>query len=246
VTKFCVAFDHGQIEARVIAMASKDRVFVKALWERYDVHGEWARRIGLAYPKRIGGKQNLSDKKAMKNFRNEVKNLWVFPLFFGATLESASGYLEIPTNILEPLYNEFWKTFEGVATWQQELLMFYRKHGYVECLTGRRRHAPLSRNKCINSPVQGTAADIVLDGMNRLSEMEDWFFQPNMNIHDDLTYVDGWEEDELEERAEVVMSAMLDVPFKFINVPLTVEMSIGPDWCDMEEVGSFSSDTWFK
>lgn len=73
------------IEARIIGAASQDREFCKALWEDYDVHMEWAKRIAEEYPAVIGGHHFLNDKKAMKGFRSKVKNLWVFPAFYGAS-----------------------------------------------------------------------------------------------------------------------------------------------------------------
>ncbi len=194
--KILMEFDHGQLEARVIAMFSQDKVFVKALWERYDVHAEWARRIALAYPSRIGGKKNLDDKAVMKTFRNDVKNQFVFPLFFGATLGKTAHELSIPVEAIQPLYDEFWRTFSGVKAYQETMEAFYRKHGYVSCLTGRRRHAPLSYNQIINSPIQGTASDLVVDAMDRLSEMDIWEYQACLNVHDSLMFV--IEEDELE------------------------------------------------
>src|SRR5262249_26087596 len=90
---YVLAIDYGQIEARVIAMFTKDKNFVKSLWERYDVHMEWAERLSRAYPNRVGGSKNFTDKKVMKNFRTDIKNQWTFPLFFGAKLESAAGFL---------------------------------------------------------------------------------------------------------------------------------------------------------
>ena len=159
-----VAFDYGQIEARVIAMFTHDKAFCKALWENYDVHMEWAERLARAYPARVGGKKNLTDKKIMKDFRTDIKNQWTFPLFFGATLSSAAGYLNIPEDKLAPQYREFWRIFAGVKTWQEEQLTFYRKYGYTECLTGRRRHGPISDNQLFNTPVQGT-----LGGDSRLA-----------------------------------------------------------------------------
>ncbi len=236
-------FDFGQIEARCIAMFSRDRVFTKALWENYDIHMEWAERLAYAYPDRIGGKKNLSDKAAMKAFRGDVKNQFVFPLFFGASLRKSSNELQIPVEVVKPLYDEFWQTFEGVKAYQQRMERDYKKKGYVECLTGRRRRAPLSYNQIINSPVQGTASDIVVDGMNRLSETEIWDFQANLNIHDSLTFV--IDEDDLENHAEVIIRAMLDCRFDWINVPLTVEASIGTEnWEKMEPMGVYSSDQW--
>lgn len=240
-----VSFDYGQIEARVIAMFTKDPVFVKSLWDRYDVHMEWAERIAAAYPKRIGGKEFLKDKKAMKAFRGDIKNQWTFPLFFGAKMESAAGYLEIPEDVIAPLYDEFWDQFAPTKVWQDQLMKFYRANGYVECLTGRRRRAPMTLNMVINSPVQGTAAEIVMDGMSRLSETGDWELQPEINIHDDLTWL-RMPENKVADCAEKIITAMLDVPFPWVNVPITVEMSIGDDWMNMKEYDTFASDTWFK
>jgi uracil-DNA glycosylase family 4 len=237
--------DYGQIEARVIAMFTKDKAFCKALWENYDVHGEWADRLARAYPSRVGGKKNFTDKKVMKDFRTDIKNQWTFPLFFGASLESASGYLSIPENILKPQYEAFWREFSGVAEWQVKQLEFYQDHGYIECLTGRRRHGPMSTNKVYNSPVQGTAAEIVMDGMCRLSEIGDPELQPEINIHDDLTYC-RVPADRVDAIAERVITEMLSVPYDFINVPITVEAGIGDNWLEIEEFGKFSSDKWFK
>ena len=240
-----LSFDYGQIEARVIAMLTKDPSFCKALWERYDVHQHWAERIASAYPQRIGGKQNLNDKKVLRKFRTDVKNQWTFPLFFGAKMKSAAGYLNIPEADIAPLYREFWREFSGVKEWQEKQLQFYKQHGYVECLTGRRRHGPMSVNQIYNSPAQGTAAEIVLDGMSRLSELGDPELQPEINIHDDLTFL-RVPKNRVDEIAEKVLNQMLKVPFEWVNVPITVEVSLGTDWERMEEIGDFSSDEWFK
>jgi len=241
-----VAPDYGQIEACVIAMITKDPAFCKALWERYDVHGDEARRLALCYPKRIGGKKFIDDKEVMKKLRDAVKNKWTFPLFFGASLNRVSDEMEIPISDLESEYNRFQKTFSGVFDWHEELQAFYQKHGYVETLNGVRRRAPLSHNKVINTPVQGTAAEIVMDGMNRISELaddlDDWYLQPNIQIHDDLTFI--LPDNKIDHYAEKIITTMLDCPYDFINVPLTIKMSVGPDLLNMEEVLKASSDDW--
>lgn len=240
-----LAFDYGQIEARVIAMFTKDKAFCKALWEDYDVHMEWAIRLAKCYPPRIGGIENLANKKVMKAFRGDIKNQWTFPLFFGAQVESAAGYLDIPLDKVMPEYRVFWKQFSGVKEWQDKQLEFYQANGYVECLTSRRRHGPMSINQIINSPVQGTAAEIVLDAMCRLSETGDPALQPEINIHDDLTYL-RVSEATMDEHVEKVLDIMLDVPFEWVNVPITVELSAGYDWMSLEEIAKFSTEDWWK
>lgn len=236
------AVDLGQIEARLIAMASRDRAFVKALWERYDVHMEWAQRIAHAYPRRIGGKAFLNDKDVMKTFRSDVKNQWTFPLFFGAEIFTVERHLNIPAEYLQPLVDEFWQQFEGVHEWQAEIKAFYLKHGYVTGLTGRRYRGPLSDNQIYNYPIQGPTCDIVMESMNRLSQRADPAYQPILQIHDDLTF--ELPDERLEECADTILSEMLDVRHDFVNVPITLEAKVGQSWYEMEEIGSFSSDEW--
>lgn len=188
-----VAVDQGQIQARGIAMMSRDKAFSKALWERYDVHTEWTERIAYAYPKRVGGKQFLKDKKVMKAFRTDIKNQWTFPLFFGAKLYGISQFLQIPEEVLEPLMDEFWKTFHGVADWHQRLLKEYHETGAVRHLNGRLSRAPLSFNQMINYPIQGIEAEIVMEAYRKLSlrctDTGDINWQPNIEVHDDLTNI---------------------------------------------------------
>lgn len=239
-----VSFDFGQIEARVIAMASLDEFLVKALWEGYDVHMEWAERVSRAYPRVVGGKKFLHDKEAMKEFRQTIKNGWVFPLFFGSAIEGVADTIQVPRNVLVPIYDEFWDTFEGVHVWQEQLKKEYRQLGYVAKLTGGRRHAPMGLNELINSPIQGTAADIVNEAFVRLSrrayEEDKPQLQFVMQIHDDLTmYI---LDKLLEETMDDIAREMVRVDmFPFVNVPLTVEVSVGSNWANKEEVEKYSS-----
>lgn len=253
-----VAADYGQIEARVIAMLTRDPKFCRALWERYDVHMEWAERVARAYPECVGGRKNLvgfklikdprnkdrEEVRAAKKLRGNIKSLWTFPLFFGASLRAVADYIRTPESVLRPLYDDFWEEFSAVHDWQRGLVKFYEAHGYVEGPTGRRRHGPLTYNEIINSPVQGGAAEIVMDGMSRLSETGDSELQPEINIHDDLTYM-RVRESRVDEVVEKIVTHMLDVPFDFVNVPITIEVSVGKNWMNMEEIGAFSSDDWF-
>lgn len=239
---FIVAFDMGQIEARMIGMMSRDKFLCKALWTGYDIHGHWTDKIGAVYPKWAG---DLTDKTQRKTKRDRVKNEWVFPAFFGAQLNSVSGYLGIPATVLEPLYEEFWDQFSGVKDWQEDLLSFYKRNLYVETLTGRRRHGPMSPNELINSPVQGGASDITVDSMEYFVDQayirEEPWLTPIMNVHDDLTFYlpNGSKGDDA---CEFIGKRMCLSPYDFINVPLIVEMSASNiGWGELEEVAIFQS-----
>jgi DNA polymerase-1 len=231
-----VCSDYGQIEARIIGVASQDEEFCNALWEDDDVHMHWAKVIAEEYPKVIGGSHNLDDKAAMKKFRAAVKNLWVFPAFYGASPHSISKGIGVPIEIVMDIFREFWRTFRGVKRWQKWILDRYEKLGYVETLSGRRRHAPMSMNAVLNASIQGFASDICVDAMCRLDRTG---IQTVMQIHDDIScYV---KDSELEETVELIAQEMCLVPYPFINVPIAVEISVGPNWFDQEGLGSFKS-----
>lgn len=238
-----VSFDYGQIEARLIAMASKDAFLVKALWENYDIHMEWAERISRAYPAVIGGVRFFKDKEVMKDFRQTVKNQWVFPAFYGSVAKSLARNLNLPEDVAYREYDQFWKVFAGAKKWQEQMVREAKRQGYVESLTGFRRHLPMSPTEIINTPIQGAASDIVVEAMDRLSykayksNMPQW--QPRMNIHDDLKF---WLPDEtLEDDVDVIGEEMCKITYPFVNVPIVVEVSIGKSWLAQEEIGKYKS-----
>jgi uracil-DNA glycosylase family 4 len=254
-----VAPDYGQIQARGIAMSSRDKAFCRSLWERDDVHGRWAERIAVVYPAKIGcvgardalaalkvakADKKSSEAKALKNFRSAVKNEWTFPLFFGATLRRVSIELEIPEDKLRAEFNAFQREFSGVFDWQERLFNAYNRDGYVDDLFGFRHHGPLTRNEVINSPIQSLETVFVMGGMNRLSKLahqrRDWNLQPNIQIHDDLTFL--MDADKVHKYIPTIIDEMLKIPWDFCNVPITIEVSIGPNLMMMKEKIVASSD----
>ena len=129
-------------------------------------------------------------------------------------------------------------------SWHDRVTAFYNKNGYVETLTGRRRRGPLNNNQVINTPIQGTAADLTTDAMNRISllaeERELPWLQPRLQIHDDLTF---WvPRKKVDDCIEIVSKEMVRSTFDFVNVPTIVEMEVGKDWYHMESVGSFKGE----
>jgi uracil-DNA glycosylase family 4 len=257
--KRLVAADYGQIEARIIAMASEDKNFVKALWTGYDVHGYWAKRAVETDPLclyRLGivrlpegksrkwgvGKcrEEAQSKDVMKRLRDHMKNGWVFPLFFGSSLKSAAGNIHIHVEDAGGMYDEFWAEYSGVRKWQRAQLSFYEKHGYSRSLIGFRRYGPLGYNEIINNPIQSTAAAFIHEANNRLSESG---MQSVMNIHDDLSFLLDAYDGEPGYDTEVLQIArtMCGLDYDFINVPLVVEVTSGPSWYEQNDIGKYVS-----
>lgn len=256
-----VAVDYGQIDARNIAMASQDEAYISELWDGLDTHMKWTKELLEVAPQKLDEMaetypEDSTDEKALvKWFRKEVKNVWTFPLFYGSTLDQAANHLKIPSRIIEPVFNNFWETYVGVKRWQEYIKKFYLEHGYVETLNGRRRYGPMKENEVINSPIQGTTAEVVGDAMNRCSEVAyppmgrcrsrrpiyDRSHQPMMQIHDDLSF-HILNDSMFDDRVMDVVKIMCDVPFDWVCVPIVVEVTVGNDWANLKGYGEFRSD----
>ncbi len=235
-----LSLDYKQLEFWIIACLSLDPKVLDAIRTGYDVHQFWAERIVRAYRQVLERRDIKGDMKA---FRSATKNEWVFPGFFGSGVKSRAESVGIPMDVAEELNAEFWVEFRGVKGWQRTQTDFYEKHHYVQCATGRRRHAPLGYNQVINTPIQGTASDLVVNAMCTVSEMArrgdvpPWW-QPCLNVHDDLTF--EVPEKKVEREAEAIAKVMTDVsPYPWAVVPLTVEAESGPHWAAMEKVGTY-------
>lgn len=247
-----VAADYGQIEFRVVGMASEDPQLVQACWTGYDVHKFWAERMVAMFPEikdYIVTTFGVDwDEKGLKTLRQEAKNGWVFPQLFGSSVRSCAEQLHLPLDVAERLAGEFWDTFPKVKKWQEKLIKNYERDLYVETLGGRKRRGAMTKNEIINHPIQGTAADIVTEGMNAISELGEAtdrnFLIPRLNVHDDLSFYIP--DAELDSGIKVVAQEMCRPRFDYINVPLVVEVSIGTNWADLEEIAVYRSDVLFN
>jgi DNA polymerase-1 len=242
--KVILKADYGQLEYRVMGMLAKDKTIIDSLYNDYDVHSAWAERINQVYPNTCKSRYGGFDKAAMKKWRDDIKQYLVFAAFYGSMESSISKILEIPSNKFRGLFEEFWQMFSGVKSWQLDNVEYYKKHSRIVTPTGFVRYGPLSDNMIFNTPVQSTGSDIVVDAMNRLNEMAIEMGDPNLsanlNVHDDLTF--ELPEKDLDYYQPIIVKEMLFKSFDFINVPLCVEVSVGPNWCDCEEVGKFYSN----
>jgi len=247
-----LACDYGQIEFRVVGMCSEDDNLCRAVWTGYDVHLHWAERIVALYPKIkdwIRSEFEVDwDEKGIKTLRQEAKNKWVFPQFFGASIKSCAASLHLPEEVAQDLADELWDEFRGVKRWQDKLMESFARKLYVETLDGARRRGPMTKNEIINMPIQGTAARIVQTAHAALAErgfiMDRGVYIPSLNVHDDLS---TWSKKaEREANVKIIVEEMCKHRFDWINVPLLVEVSAGPDWSDLTEIGKYSSHELFN
>ena len=249
-----LSLDYGQIEARVVAMASKDPFLVDSIRDNYDIHREWAIRILKEYPAyhpkgvKAGKKALDGNAAALKEARAKAKG-WVFGNLFGSTIKGAVAHVGADERTVRGLYHDFWKRMPKVREWHKRIIDEYQNLGYVELLTGFRRHGPIRYNEIINTPIQGTAFDIVCDAWVRLLRESadtgaEWMF-PAIQVHDDLTFEIPAVGGNVSYIAKNIVKTVFDWDkrkFPFINVPLTVEVSVGDSWGSMETFQTFSSE----
>ncbi len=237
-----VASDYASLEARVIAMCSQDEVWVRMVKEGYDAHGEWAEIAARKAPYSLKAKTGAASwdeatKAQRKEYRAIVKNALVFPAFFGAGAFSIARNMGMEQRDCDELFEQFWETFAGVKAWQENLIHQYKEQGYTSCLTGRRRYGPLNTlSMVLNTPVQGTAADLMSEALANLCEFaKDTgrdYMRPYMTIHDEAVFCIP--EEHLEE-AVMDISKIMGKPWgEFQNVPLQIETEVGPNFGELE------------
>jgi DNA polymerase I-like protein with 3'-5' exonuclease and polymerase domains len=237
-----VAFDYKQLEWRIGACLSGDVQMGLEIRSGEDIHGVWTDSIGGRFvPARV--------KENRKSVRDSIKQYWTFANLYGQILDGLAWDLssEFSVNIskreLEPFFISFWQRYPALRAYQDAIIDKYWRVGYVETATGQRRHEPMARNEIINHPFQGTAGHLVLDAQQRVTiaayEQDRPSLQPIMNIHDDLSFYLPYAT--VERDIEDIARFMCVCPFEFVTVPLGVEVSVGENWCDKEEIGEFST-----
>jgi DNA polymerase-1 len=245
------AFDFGQLEARVIAMVTKDKVLCQSIIDGRDIHSDWLNNCLSIYPdylNRLAEETNQTEeKKIRKAGRDIIKTHFVFASFFGSSSKSVSDLTRIPLPLVNELHEDFWAEFRGVKAWIKDRRAVYDATGSMHLLTGIERHTiNFGGNETINTPVQGTAACLVVDAMNELAwtarETNDCYIHPRVNIHDDLMFILPEDPDKAEPYIQGIMETMVQVRYPWQIVPLMIEAKLGPSWADLEEFTTYTGD----
>jgi DNA polymerase I-like protein with 3'-5' exonuclease and polymerase domains len=249
------AFDYGQLEARILAMASRDNALIEAFINGYDIHAEWGPIIQKRYPpfwdlmrdiaiETYGGEP--TEKQIKKVMRDRIKNGFVFPSFYGSYPRSiALQNLHVPEPVIEDVSKMLWAKFPGVKTWMEARRKEYANTGSVTTLTKWARHGILKGNEPINTPIQGVAANVVADAMNECAAISrterDIYMHPRIQIHDDLTFFLP-EDERMDGYVQRIFKVLARRRYNWQTVPWLVEAKCGYSWADLEEVATFTGD----
>ncbi|UCF46725.1 MAG: DNA polymerase I [Myxococcales bacterium] len=223
-----LAADYSQIELRVLAHLSRDPALVDAFSREDDVHVQTACALFGVQPDEV-----------TKHMRGQAKTV-NFAVIYGQTQFALARNLKIERSEAKRYIDAFFDQYAGVKSFLDEVVEQARANGLVTTLLGRRRTLPdiRSRNHNLrsaaeriarNTPIQGTAADIMKVAMVRIQQdIDKQRMQSRMvlTVHDELVFESPPEEREVLE-ALVVDHMQNAVP---LSVPLPVEVGWGPNW----------------
>lgn len=151
--------DVNGIEVTTVAMVSGDRTLIRQLLAGVDVHRRWAARLYKKPESEITGLERFN-----------AKNMFVFASLYGAVPASIAGAIGMNRDHIEAVQKLFWEEYAEVKEWQNRTLAEYQQYGFITCVTGFRRYAPLSIEQIYNTPVQGPAFHFVFDAVRRINE----------------------------------------------------------------------------
>jgi len=243
-----LSLDFSQIELRVGAFYCRDKVMMDTYKNGGDIHAATTSVIfGVSY-------DEAQDKHSpdYKEHRAIAKNV-NFGTFYGLypkglqdTLKSKAG-IEKTESECADIINNLKSGYKNLTAWQAETKADAIRRMYSETWCGRRRYLPKLRSdkrsersgalrQALNTPIQGTAADILKLAAVRilLGLPERPWLKPILQIHDELVFVVP--KDKLNEAVRFIKKCMEAQPFPEFDIPLVAEASAGKTFGTMEEL----------
>jgi DNA polymerase I-like protein with 3'-5' exonuclease and polymerase domains len=247
--------DHSQLEVRLNCCYSGDKNLIKFIEQGLDMHTLTTQETFLLTPEQM-----------KKEYRDKIKGSFVFASFYGSVYfqiakdlwefvcsnelrehlasNGIKTYLQFEEQVKEAERILWEERFPQHAEWRKNMWKFYQKHGYIESYTGFKIYGPMRRNNSFNSNVQGSAAHVLLTGINYLQEqMEKKMPQSRLlfQIHDALVGdVAPEEEDRYDYMVWYFCTQKVREVYPWINVPLVMEKErseINGVWSEMTSCG---------
>jgi DNA polymerase-1 len=227
--------DYSQVELRIVAHIANDEAMLQAFRDGQDIHATTAASI-LGIPLGHVTNEQRRNAKAVN-----------FGLIYGMSPFGLSRGTELTLAEAENFVKAYFTQFPGVRAYIDNTKEFAKKYGYVETLLGRRRYFPGLKDgtnyilrsrmerECINSPIQGTAADIMKVAMLKVAAAlpkAGLKGQMLLQVHDELVL--EIPEGELDRSAKIVSDEMSSA--YQLKVPLQTEVKVGKNWGQMQMI----------
>lgn len=220
--------DYSQIELRLLACISGDQNMINAFQNGVDIHTVTASQVFGVPPEAVTPEMRKSAKAVN------------FGIVYGISAFSLSEDLGVTRAEADDYIKSYFRTYPGIERYLSETVERAKREGYVTTLSGRRRSIPeLTSGKgmlkkfgervAMNSPIQGTAADIIKKAMIRVDRaLQKAALDARLilQVHDEL--IVECSEKDVSAAAEILRREMEGV--MQLAVPLTVELNIGDSW----------------
>jgi len=223
--------DYSQIELRLIAEISGDTAMLDAFQNNLDIHTATAAGVYGVPLDQVTGDQ----RRAAKTVN--------FSIIYGAGASNLSQQLGIKRSEAKELIENYFRQYSGLRGYMTNIVEFARANGYVETMLGRRRYLrdinsgngmmrSMSERIAINTPIQGSAADLIKVAMINIRQaMRDAGLKSQMilQVHDELVF--DVRKDELERMKPLVYDKMTTA-LPNLKVPILVEIGVGENWLE--------------
>jgi DNA polymerase-1 len=222
--------DYSQIELRVMASLANDATMIEAFRNNADINTITAAKVFVVEPGDV-----TSDMRRTAKMVN-------FGIIYGISAFGLSQRLAIPRAEASAIIEAYFREYPAIKDFMELTVAEARESGYVETLSGRRRYFPdlnsgnqnirgNAERAAINTPIQGTAADMIKLAMIRIDTLlREKPYQSKMllQVHDELVFDLALDEqDELVPKILDIMRGALPLPH---GVPVEVEHGTGPNW----------------
>ena len=222
--------DYSQIELRVLAHISNDPKMKDAFVSGEDIHRKTASEVFHV---------EKEDVTSDLRYRAKAVN---FGIVYGISDFGLSRDLNIPRKEAKEYIENYFKNFQMVKKYMEDIVSEGKKNGYVETILHRRRYIPELNSKnynvrsfgeriALNTPIQGSAADIIKMSMVRVyNDLRDRNLRSRLilTVHDELIL--EVHKDEIDEVNKLVKNIMENAIS--LTIPLKVDFKIGDSWYD--------------
>ncbi|EAH3104200.1 DNA polymerase I, partial [Listeria monocytogenes] len=222
--------DYSQVELRVLAHISEDENLIYAFKHDYDIHTKTAMDVF-----------HVEQDEVDSLMRRQAKAV-NFGIVYGISDYGLSQNLGITRKEAKDFIDRYFVSYPAVKEYMQDIVRFAKEKGYVETILHRRRYIPeiVSRNfnvrgfaerTAMNTPIQGSAADIIKKAMILMSERlvsEKLKAKLLLQVHDELIFEAP--EAEIAKLEEIVPDVMENAVE--LSVPLKVDSAFGDTWYD--------------
>jgi DNA polymerase-1 len=230
-----ISADYSQIELRVLAHLSGDENLITAFLENADIHTKTAAEVFEIPPEDV-----------TPEMRNAAKAI-NFGIVYGISSFGLARGTGLTRQQAQTYIDNYFKRYPEVKRHMEGSVAMARTQGYVTTILGRRRYLPAIRSRrwhersfaertAMNTPIQGSAADIIKLAMLRVySRLASEGLQTRMllQVHDELVFEAPHDE---AEKAAMLIREEMENAFP-LRVPLAVAVEAGPNWLDTKEIG---------